>query len=188
MRASCHVIDRFRGLYRLAAKSVPLLLTGEKQGVFEKAEPALCLGLSLVPGNDLGIAELLGLNIASEHKTRVILLGVLDAFDVGSHTGVELPLGGFDRGLGSGPTFGGVAFMLKQLARFALMILPLFAECGQGLVGQLRCLKTLCLSMKQLLCDGLMFSFLGFVERSLGAPGRRLRPDHQPALLDAKVA
>jgi hypothetical protein len=73
----------------------------------------------------------------------VVLLRLLYAFDIGSHTGLELPRGGFDWGLGGGPTFGGIAFMLEQLARFDLVILPLLAYRGQRLLGQLRRLKTL---------------------------------------------
>ncbi len=160
----------------------------KKQRVFEKAEPAFCLGLPLVPSDDLGIAELLRLNMTSAHKTRVILLGVLYACDSGSHTSVELPLRGFDRGLRGGPTCGGLPLLLKPLARLDLMILPLLPERGQRLLSALRCLKTLGLQVKQVLGDGLMVSLLGLLAHCLGAPGSCLRLENQPALFHAKVA
>ena len=84
----------------------------KKQGVFETAEPTLCLGLRFVPGDDLGIAELLRRHIAPQHKTRMILLGLLEAFGIGAHMRLTLPLRGFDRSFGGRPPLGGIAFML----------------------------------------------------------------------------
>ena len=118
----------------------------------------------------------------------MVLLGLLEAFGIGAHTGLKLPLRGFDRGRGGRPTFGGITFMLDQLARFDLMISPLLAERGQRLLRQLRRRKTLGLQVEQLLGDGLMFSLLGVVECSLGPPGSGLGLDHQPALRHAKMA
>ena len=98
----------------------------------------------------LGIAELLRLDVGPSHKAGFVLLRLLYPFDICFHLGLELPLGGFDRALGSGTTFGGIACMLDQLARCDLMILPLLGQHGQPRLGQLRRLKTLRLHVKQL--------------------------------------
>ena len=63
----------------------------EKQRVFEKSEPTLCLGLRFIAGDHLHVAELLRRDVGPQHKARGMLLGVLDALGIQPHLGLHLP-------------------------------------------------------------------------------------------------
>ena len=155
----------------------------KKQRVVEQAKAPCDTGLAFIGLDDLGIAQLAGVNVGSKDKTRVALLAVLKRLrrpDVG----LDLPRAGLAGRARCGTAFTGIARVFGQLGGRQLVILPALHPH----LGRLGCRKALGLQVKELLSDGLLFALRGFLEPGGGALKSRLRIDHEPALGHAIVA
>jgi hypothetical protein len=155
----------------------------KKQGVFEKAEPALDASLSLIGAYHLRIADVAGWTIGAKNTAGTLLLVGRKDLLSGADLGVYMSRNRLEGTRGGRPPFAGIAFVVDHLAGVKLMRAPRVGQRRQCGVCRLRRLKTFDMQVEPLLLDGGPFTLLRVPWRPGTIPPASVGPCHSDTTL-----
>ena len=140
--ALCHRVDQQREGHHHQQPFDPAGLFDKQRGdkkqrVFEKPKAPFNPGLAFVGRDDLGIAQLAGVDIGAKHKAGLDLLAVPHRLLIRPDVGLDLPRAGLEGRARCGTAFAGIAFVFDQVEDVDPVIRPALGQRRQGLLGRL---------------------------------------------------